>query len=122
VVIPVGEPLRRVLEASKRVGPTILTNSFGQPWNEWAFQKAFGTARDKAGVKGVTFNDLRGTAVTRLALAGSTEPEIATITGHSMKQVSSILERHYLHKDPVLAQNAIRKLELAFLSLQNAAK
>jgi 20S proteasome alpha/beta subunit len=60
--------------------------------------------------------------VTRLALAGCTEPEIATITGHSMKQVSSILERHYLHKDPILAENAIRKLELAFLSLQNAAK
>jgi hypothetical protein len=35
--------------------------------------------RDKAGIVGVTFNDLRGTAVTRLALVGFTEAEIATI-------------------------------------------
>ena len=27
---------------------------------------------------GITFNDLRGTAVTRLALVGATEAEIAT--------------------------------------------
>lgn len=33
------------------------------------------------------FNDLRGTAVTRLALAECTEIEIAAITGLSMKQV-----------------------------------
>jgi hypothetical protein len=59
----------------------------------------------------VTFNDLRGTAVTRLAIAGCTEAEIATITGHSLRDVRSILDAHYLHRDPVLAENAIRKLE-----------
>ena len=37
----------------------------------------------KAGIVGLTFNDLRGTAVTRLALAGATEPEIAAITGRN---------------------------------------
>jgi integrase len=30
----------------------------------------------------VTFHDLRGTAVTRLALMGCTEIQIAAITGH----------------------------------------
>jgi hypothetical protein len=59
----------------------------------------------------VTFNDLRGTAVTRLALAGSKEAEIATITGHSLSEVNSILDKHYLNRDPQLAENAIRKLE-----------
>lgn len=42
---------------------------------------AFGLPEKKAckaaGVTGVTFNDLRGTAVSRLALAGATEAEIA---------------------------------------------
>jgi integrase len=58
----------------------------------------------------VTFHDLRGTAVTRLAIAGCTEPEIATITGHSLGDVRSILDA-YLHRDKALAESAIRKLE-----------
>ena len=44
----------------------------------------------------MTFHDLRGTAVTRLALAGCTEAEIATITGHSLRDVRAILDTHYL--------------------------
>jgi hypothetical protein len=63
------------------------------------------------GVVGVTFNDLRGTAVTRLALAGATEAEIATITGHALTDVRSILDANYLHRHPALAEAAIRKLE-----------
>ncbi|MGH6876106.1 MAG: hypothetical protein ACREHV_01875 [Rhizomicrobium sp.] len=59
----------------------------------------------------VTFNDLRGTAVTRLALAGCTEAEIATIIGHSLRDVRSILDAHYVHRDPALADSAIRKFE-----------
>jgi hypothetical protein len=35
-----------------------------------------------AGIIGVTFSDLRGTSVTRLALAERTEAQIASITGH----------------------------------------
>jgi hypothetical protein len=59
----------------------------------------------------VTFNDLRGTAVTRLAIASCTEAEIAAITGHTLRDVRSILDTHYLHRDPALAEAAIRKLE-----------
>lgn len=59
----------------------------------------------------LTFHDLRGAAVTRLALAGCSEAEIATITGHSMKDVGSILDAHYLHRDSRLAESAIPKLE-----------
>jgi integrase len=65
----------------------------------------------KAGIEGVTFHDLRGTAVTRLALAGATVPEIGAITGHSLRDVQSILDTHYLAHDPELAANAIAKLE-----------
>jgi len=66
-----------------------------------------------AGVSGVTFHDLRGTAVLRLFLAGGTEAEIATITGHSLRDVRSILDSHYFWRDPALAQSAITKLEIA---------
>jgi hypothetical protein len=54
---------------------------------------------------------LRATAVTRLALVGATEPEIATITGLSLQSVRAILDAHYLNRDPALAESAIRKLE-----------
>ena len=59
----------------------------------------------------MTFQDLRGTAVTRLAIAECTEAEIATITGHSLRSVRAILDTHYLARDPVLGENAITKLE-----------
>ena len=111
VVIPVGAPLKAALDATARVSPVILVNSDGVPWTEDGFRSSWGKARAKAGVVGVTFGDLRGTAVTRLALAGCTEAEIATITGHSLRDVRSILDAHYLHRDPALAESAIRKLE-----------
>ena len=52
-----------------------------------------------------------GTAVTRMAINEATEPEIAAVTGHTLRDVRSILDANYLHRDPALAENAIRKLE-----------
>jgi len=75
------------------------------------FRASWGKACKRAAVIGVTFHDLRGTAVTRLAIAGCTEAEIATITGHSLRSVRAIIDTHYLNRDPVLAESAIRKLE-----------
>ena len=49
--------------------------------------------------------------VTRLALAGCSESEIAAITGHALTDVRSILDRHYLSRDVALAEAAIHKLE-----------
>ena len=92
-------------------GPIILTSIDQQPWTSDGFRASWRKACRKAGIVGITFNDLRGTAVTRLALAGCTEAEIAAITGHSLRDVRSILDAHYLHRDPALAESAIRKLE-----------
>jgi integrase len=110
VVIPVGAPLKAALDATAKRSTLILVNSDGTPWTQDGFRASWRKACAKAGVVGVTFNDLRGTAVTRLALAGCTEAEIATITGHSLRDVRSILDAHYLHRDPALAESAIRKL------------
>lgn len=111
VVVPVGEPLRIALDAQRQKSGSILLNSDGDEWSPDGFRSSWGKACAKAGVIGVTFNDLRGTAVTRLALADCTEAEIATITGHSLRDVRSILDAHYLHRDPELGKSAIRKLE-----------
>jgi integrase len=113
VSIPVGAPLKAALDDMAKVkhGPIILTSTDKQPWTSDGFRSSWRKACEKVGIVGVTFNDLRGTAVTRLALAGCTEAEIATITGHSLRDVRSILDAHYLHRDPALAESAIRKLE-----------
>ena len=111
VSIPIGAPLKAALDATLKRSPVILLSTDGKPWTESGFRSSWKKACKKAGVVGVTFNDLRGTAVTRLAIAGCTEAEIVTITGHTLRDVRSILDAHYLHRDPALAEAAIRKLE-----------
>jgi integrase len=111
VSIPVGAPLKAALDATPRLSPVILLTSDSKPWTPDGFRASFAKARAKAGIVGITFNDLRGTAVTRRALAGATEAEIATITGHSLRDVRSILDSNYLHRDPALGRAAIHKLE-----------
>jgi integrase len=114
VQIPVGAPLKAMLDATPRRSPIILVNSDGRPWTSDGFRKSFFKARDAASINGLTFHDLRGTAVTRLALVGCNDARIASITGQSLSDVSSILGAHYLHRDPELARDAISRLEMKY--------
>jgi integrase len=124
VTIPVGGPFKPIFDAmvmrtgvadadlETRAKTKVLRNSEGHPWaNERALYSAFHRECIRLGIEDRTFHDLRRTAVVRLAVAGCTEPEIASITAHSINDVKSILEKHYLYLDPQLATNAIRKLE-----------
>jgi integrase len=111
IVIPVGAPLKAALDATPKLSPIILVKRDGKPWTSAGFQTAWCRACKRIGLVGLTFHDLRGTAVTRLAIASATEPEIATITGHSLRSVRAILDTHYLARDPALAESAIAKLE-----------
>jgi len=70
-------------------------------------QKACG----KAGIIGLTFYDLRGSAVTRL---GHRRLHRSRDRRHHRPQpqgVEDILDKHYLSRDQVLAETGIRKLE-----------
>lgn len=112
-----GAPLKEWLDERlerKLDAVTILTNSRGQPWTEDGFRTSWDKAFKKTGLGDLHFHDLRGTAVTRLALAGCTVPEIASLTGHSMQTVEHILEAHYLGGRFELAENAIRKLSQVY--------
>lgn len=111
VSIPVGSVLRETLDNATRHSTTILTNTRGRSWTEDGFRASWGKACSRAGIDGLTFHDLRGTAVTRLALAGCEVPQIAAITGHALKDVESILDAHYLGGRVELAEQAIAKLE-----------
>jgi hypothetical protein len=78
------------------------------------FRTSWGKAFEKADLGDLHFHDLRGTAVTRLTLAGCTVPEIAASTGYSMETVQQILDAHYLGGRLELAESAIKKLNVAY--------
>jgi integrase len=110
VQIPVTDELKAALDAAPRQSPIMLTNSDLKPWSESGFQSAWGKATIRAGIRGLTFHDLRGTAVVTLARAGCNEVEIYSITGHKPGDVQAILTAHYLPRDAEVAGNAIAKL------------
>jgi hypothetical protein len=64
------------------------------------------------------FQDLRDTAVTRLALAGCELPKIAAITVHSLTSITAII-KHYPVLQPAMADAAIAKLS-AWLAAQRS--
>jgi integrase len=111
VIIPVAAPLKAALDATPRCSGIILLSSDGRPWTSHGFSSSWRKACKKAGVTDVTFNDLRGTFVTRAAIAGGTEPEIAAVTGHTLRGLRAILDTNYLHRDPALGENLFKKLE-----------
>jgi integrase len=111
LVVPAGEPLRMLLDRTERKSPLILVNQQGKPWTSDGFRSSWAKATRKAGVQGLTFHDLRGSAVVRLAVADATVPQIATFTGHSLRDVEAILDAHYLGRDAKLAEIAVTKLE-----------
>jgi integrase len=113
LTIKIAAELRGVLDAAKltRKTVTICATQRATPWTSDGFKTSFGKTCAAAGVTGLTFHDFRGTAVSRLAAAGCSVPEIATITGHNLKDVESILDKHYFSRDLALGESAIAKLE-----------
>ena len=109
--MPAGAPLKALLDTTERRGTLILTNSYGRPWTSDGFRTSWSKVCARGGVSGLTFHDLWGTAVVRLAIAGATVPQIATFTGHSLKDVEAILDAHYLGRNIQLAEAAVLKLE-----------
>jgi integrase len=115
--IPVHSDLKAVLDehlamrrAEGRIGGTILQRASGKAFTYDSFDRRWKAVIEAAGLKDLQRRDLRRTAVIRLAEAGCTVPEIAAITGHSIKSVEDIL-RTYLVRTYPQAQAAIRKLE-----------
>lgn len=113
VCIPAAKVVREALANSARRSPTILTNTRGKPWTSAGFDSSWRKACAFAGVSGLTFHDLRGTAVTRLALAGCSIAEIGAVTGHSPRDIDAILHVHYLGGQRELAEQAVAKWETA---------
>lgn len=112
VEIPCTPALKRMLDGIERKSPMILTGSREMPLKKRNFAKRWEAVCTKAKIEELHFHDLRGTAVTMLAEAGCTVPEIAAITGHSLKSVTAILDK-YLARTRHLAEAAITRFQNA---------
>jgi integrase len=106
VQIPCTKALKKMLDGLDRSTAVILTTKGGRPWASRYFNAQWKAASEKSGITELHFHDLRGTAITMLAEAGCTTPQIAAITGHSLKTVTAILDR-YLARTRVLAGGAV---------------
>lgn len=110
VYIPCAPNLKILLDQSDMVATTILSSPTGKVWTDHNFKHQFGAARDKAGLKGkLTFHDIRGTYVTRRSEDGWTPQEIGGVTGHSLKQIDSILDK-YLARTEEIVDAAMLKM------------
>ena len=112
VTIPCTQALKRLLDGLPRDSALILVTRNGLAFKRRYFAARWARDVKTAKIDGLHFHDLRGTAVTMLAEAGCTVPEIATITGHSLKTVDGILER-YMSRTRHLADSAMAKFENA---------
>lgn len=114
-----AEILNRIAEqdrrnhARKNPSDIFIQMESGEPYSsDWFAHKVKeirdAGAKDEPSLAGMIFKNLRHTAVTRLAEAECTIPEIASITGHSLETVEVILDT-YLIRTRKMAGNALRK-------------
>lgn len=111
LAVPCHIELRGLLDARRRLERTsvlicgaLTYRRFNAAWNDIC--AATGLIDKQA-------RDMRRTAVIRLAEAGCDDIEISSISGHSIKDVRSILDSVYLVRTDPVARRAIEKLENA---------
>lgn len=93
-----------------RTAVTIITNSLGRPYKGWSFASMFSREISKhQELSGLVFHGLRKTAAAKLAEAGCSTHEIASITGHK----SLAMLQHYTleAEQKTRARAAVIKLE-----------
>lgn len=94
----------------------VVDETTGRPYVADTFRHVFDKVRLAAvpacpSIAGRRDQDLRDTAVTWLARAGATLPEISAITGHSLASIHAVM-KHYLAITPELGDVAIEKLKV----------
>ncbi len=94
-------------DAKENSRQRVLVNSFGQNWTPSGFKSSWRKEMARLSIKGVTFHDLRGTAITYAYahLDRSHEDKvqlIAEISGHSREEAEGIIRRHYLAGQEVI--------------------
>lgn len=104
------EPLRDLVANLSRCTDYMLTSDRGHPWKATTLSRAFERTRAKATLSrpDLNWHDIRGTGMTRLYLAGCTDAEVASISGHVMGDRAQ--QRSYIARTRGLAEHAFDKL------------
>jgi len=113
VTIHISDTLRDLLQVSVDKDQMFLFRNerTGKAYTENRLSQTFRwvrTAAVKAGARPLVLRQLRHSCVVQLARVGCTIPEIASITGHSLGSVTTILST-YLPRDSTVARNAQMK-------------
>jgi integrase len=117
VRIPVAAPLKRLLDATKRRSPFIVTTTRSRrgssgdvhgPYTSDGFRASFAAICDRAEIAGRTFHDFRGTFATRAQESGATQAEVSAVTGHG--QGGNVLAVSYTSYTYQMAEACIAKL------------
>lgn len=109
LVIPLHPMLAKVIKAAPRSDDTIATRPDGARWKVDHFKHVFIAERRRLGLpESVHFHGLRHLAASRLAEAGCSDAQIASITGHK----SIAMVQHYSSgaRQEKLARDAIERL------------
>ena len=110
VTMPLAAPLREAIEATPSDGLVYLVTASGRPYTRGAFlsRQVRQWARE-AGLSNVPLHGLRKAAARRLAEAGCSSFEVASITGHaSLREVERYTRSAAQER---LAEQAITKTE-----------
>lgn len=110
IVIPITDPLRRLLDdIPERDSVTVLNSARKRPWTASGLESALRRAKldaaeaarertkdpkAKSGVEHLRFHDLRGTAATNFIRAGVPLADVATILGWQLGRVAEIARRY----------------------------
>jgi hypothetical protein len=94
LTMPTTSALRRMLDGMERRGQRILPRPDGRPWHSRGDDKALSKAfraharADASRTKSLGSHDLRGTAVVLMCGAGFEIPQVAAISGHTLRSAS----------------------------------
>ena len=113
VAIPISERLSLALgSASRGDATTVLAKNDGLPWEPKGngFRAAWQLASKAAQISGLTFNDLRGTFITRRRTAGWSAEEVALCSGHPIPGELGA-QGAYVDRASVARANALRLAE-----------
>lgn len=109
--VKVHAELKAALDAMDKGALRICLNSRGRPWTKDGFKTSWGKECARLRIEGVTFHDLRGTFITERRREGADVEDIAKISGHSISEIRSVLEKHYLAHDQDASDGVIIRME-----------
>ena len=94
-VVPILPATRALLDAIPRGDSvTVLNSARGTPWKATGLESALRRAKIDAGITGLRFHDLRGTAATNYVRGGLPLADVAGIMAWKKSQVEEIAARY----------------------------